>query len=58
VNGNDPSVTDRNSPTHGRHMAHILVADDDPPLSDLVRFRLEAVGHRPTPILSSSYCER
>jgi DNA-binding response OmpR family regulator len=29
-------------------MAHILVADDDPLLSDLVRFRLEAVGHRLT----------
>lgn len=29
-------------------MAYILVADDDPLLADLVRFRLEAVGHRLT----------
>ena len=29
-------------------MAHILVADDDPLLSDLVRFKLEAQGHRLT----------
>jgi DNA-binding response OmpR family regulator len=29
-------------------MAHIIVADDDPLFSDLVRFRLEAVGHRLT----------
>jgi DNA-binding response OmpR family regulator len=27
-------------------MAYILVADDDPLLADLVRFKLEAAGHR------------
>lgn len=27
-------------------MAHILVADDDALLSDLLRFRLEPIGHR------------